>query len=136
MHGNREIFAELRRVSNIFVEDCLRKQFCAILEIHGGYTKNFNFVNFVAFSVLSTDGLAEIAVFSKNFARKNQFLKYQKNYVYKKWKFRPGIEIKNFQVAKMFRKEVYLGSTWNHSAPKSADRAEIVKNRFLRQSST
>ena len=33
MHGNREIFAELRRVSNIFIEDCLWKQFYAILEI-------------------------------------------------------------------------------------------------------
>ena len=35
MHGKCEFFAELRRVSNIFVEDCLRGQFCAILEIQG-----------------------------------------------------------------------------------------------------
>ena len=35
MRGKRELFAELRRVSNIFVNDCLRKQFCAILVIQG-----------------------------------------------------------------------------------------------------
>ena len=35
MDGNREIFDELRWDSNIFVEDCLWKQFDAVLEIHG-----------------------------------------------------------------------------------------------------
>ena len=35
MFVNGKIFDELRRVSNIFVEDCLWKQFYAILEIQG-----------------------------------------------------------------------------------------------------
>ena len=51
-------------------------------------------------------------------------------------KFRPGIEIKIFHGVKSFGKEVFLGSTWNISAPKSVDRAEIAKNRFVIESFT
>ena len=35
---------------------------------------------------------------------------------------------------KNLRKEVFLGSTWKHSATKSADTAEIAKNCLIRQS--
>ena len=48
-----------------------------------------------------------------------------------------GLELKlKFSGVKSFRKEVFLGSTWNHSTPKSVDRAEISKNSFLRRSFT
>ena len=90
---------------------------------------------FFTFPVISTFWLADTAAFSKILA-KNQFLKYQKNYAYKKWKFRPRIEIKNFKGLKSFRKEIFVGSTWNYTAPKSVDMAEMAKNGFLRQSST
>ena len=69
MHEKCEFFAELHRVSYNFVEDCLRKQFCAILEIQG-LTLKFQFRYFSPFSVFSTVWQAEIAVFSKT-VRKN-----------------------------------------------------------------
>ena len=72
MHGKCEFFAELRRVSYNFVEDCLRNQFCAILEIQG-LTLKFQFLYFSPFSVLSTVWLAEIAVFSKILRKKSIF---------------------------------------------------------------
>ena len=38
-----------------------------------------------------------------------------------------------FQVVKILRKEVFVGSTLNHSVPKRIDGAEIAKTCFLRQ---
>ena len=35
---------------------------------------------------------------------------------------------------KNLKKEVFLGSTWNHSASKSVDTAEITKKYLIRQS--
>ena len=46
------------------------------------------------------------------------------------------LKIKIFSGVKSFRKEIFLGSTWNHSAPKSLDSAEIAKNSFLGQTFT
>ena len=77
-----ENLSEFRIVPIIYDYDCLRKQFCAILEIQGVSTKILISL-FFAFSVLSTVRLAEIAVLSK-ILRKNLFLKFQKNDVYKK----------------------------------------------------
>ena len=50
--------------------------------------------------------------------------------------FRPGIKINCLQVVKIVREEVFVRSTWIHSASKSVDRAEIAKNCFLRQPSS
>ena len=62
------------------------------------------------------------------------FLKFQKNDVYKKWKFRPGTEIKKSPGDKKPLESGFLGSMSNHLVPKSVDRAEIAKNCFIRQS--
>ena len=64
-----ENLSEFRIVPIIYDYDCLRKQFCAILEIQGVSTKILISL-FFAFSVLSTVRLAEIAVLSRNFAKK------------------------------------------------------------------
>ena len=105
--------------------------FCDFRE-SGGNTKILISL-FFAFSVLSTVGFQKLQFFRK-FDENNLFLKFQNNEAYKKCTFRPGIEIKNIQRVENFRKEVFLGSTMNHLAPKSVDRAEITKNCFLRQS--
>ena len=64
MHGKCEFFAELRRVSNIFVKDLSEKTVLCDFRDSGIYTKKFNSL-FFAFSVLSTVWLAEIDVFLK-----------------------------------------------------------------------
>ena len=61
----------------IFRENILRD-----IRESGGHTKMLISL-FITFSVLSTVRLAEIAVFSK-ILRKNKFLKFQKNDIYKK----------------------------------------------------
>ena len=47
-----------------------------------------------------------------------------------------GLEskLKYLHVVKNFRKEVFIGSRWSNSSPKSEDWAEIAKNCVLRQS--
>ena len=129
---NNENLREFRIFAIIYAHDCLRKQFfCDFRD--SGVTLKFKFRYFSHFLCYLHFGWQKLPFFRK-FCEKNQFLKFQKIDVYKKWKFRPGIEIKNLQGIKIFRKAVFLGSRWNHSAPKSEDRAEIAKNSFLRQS--
>ena len=83
MHGKCECFAELRRVSNIFVEDCQRRTVLCDFRDSGANTKiliSLFFANFCLIYSLAGRNCR----FFENLAKKHPFLKYQKNDVYKK----------------------------------------------------
>ena len=72
MHGKREFFAELRRVSNMFEEELSEKTVLCDFRDSRVYTKILISL-FLAISVLSTVWLAEIPVFSKIVRKKSVF---------------------------------------------------------------